>query len=75
MSMRTTLDLDTQTMEALLKISQQKTKTQAVTQAIREFVRRHQLEELKALKGKLPLKLDWRRLEREELCERRRSRG
>lgn len=73
--MRTTLDLDNRTMAALLKISRQKTKTQAVTQAIREFVRHHQLEELKALKGKLPLKVDWRRLEREELCEQRHPHG
>jgi len=65
--MRTTLNLDDQIMEALLRVTDADTKTQAVTQAVKDYVRRKQLEELLALQGKLRLKDNWRQLERVEM--------
>jgi hypothetical protein len=70
--MRTTLNLDDQTMEALLRITHGDSKTQAVTEAVKDYVRRKQLEQLKALQGKLHLKNTWRQLERLELRDMRR---
>ena len=76
--MRTTLNLDDEVMATLLHITHAPTKTEAVTQAIREYVRHQQLEELRHLRGKLRLRHDWRRAEQVELrdmkrLERRRS--
>lgn len=65
--MRTTLNLDEAVMATLLRTTRAETKTQAVTQAILEYVRRKQLDELRQLRGKLPLRADWRRAERREL--------
>lgn len=76
--MRTTLDLDDDVMVRLLQITQAPTKTEAVTQAIREYVRRQQLEELRQLRGRLPVHHDWRRAEDVELRDmkrRERARG
>ena len=69
--MRTTLNLDDQTMRSLLSITHAHTKTQAVTQAIQDYVLRRQLEELKSLQGKLHLKNRWQQMERAEIQESR----
>lgn len=75
--MRTTLNLDDQVMEKLLRVTHAHTKTQAVTEAVQEYVHRKQLEELRRLRGRLPLRHDWRRHERIELraMTRRERRG
>ena len=65
--MRTTLNLDEAVMATLLRATRAETKTQAVTQAILEYVRRKQLDELRQLRGKLPLRANWRQSERLEL--------
>lgn len=65
--MRTTLNLDDHVMDELLRLATADTKTQAVTQAIQEYVRRKQLEELRQLRGRLPLRTNWRQCERGEL--------
>jgi Arc/MetJ family transcription regulator len=67
--MRTTLNLTDDMMHELLRVTHADTKTQAVTRAIRDYVRRRQLEELRALRGKLRLRDEWRRLEQAELRE------
>lgn len=70
--MRTTLNLDDHVMEELLRATHADTKTQAVTQAIQEYVRRKQLEELRQLRGKLRLRADWRTWEAQELRDMKR---
>lgn len=70
--MRTTLNLDEAVMRDLLRITHGESKTKAVTQAIQDYVRRKQLEELKALQGKLRLRSSWRQLERLELRDMKR---
>jgi len=71
--MRTTLNLDDDVITRLLRITHAPTKTQAVTHAIREYVRHQQLEELRQLRGKLRLRQDWRRAEQVELRALKRS--
>lgn len=65
--MRTTLDLDADLIEELLKTTEAKTKTEAIHLAISELIRRKKLEKLKSLSGKVHIDLDWRRKERIEL--------
>ncbi len=70
--MRTTLNLDDQVMGTLLRVTHAPTKTQAVTQAIQDYVRRQQLEELRQLRGKLHVRDTWRQLEHVELRDQQR---
>lgn len=70
--MRTTLNLDDHIMHDLLRVTQADTKTQAVTEAVKDYVRRRRLEELRQLRGKLHLRADWRRWERVELRDQKR---
>jgi hypothetical protein len=65
--MRTTLDLDETLVKELLAVTRARTKTEAIHQAIYEFLRRKKLEGLKALSGKIHLDLDWREMEELEL--------
>jgi Arc/MetJ family transcription regulator len=62
--MRTTLNLDEALIAELMAATKAKTKTEAIHQALSEFVRR---QRLKALSGKIHLDLDWRRLEEDEM--------
>ena len=71
--MRTTLNLDDEVMQTLLRTTHASTKTQAVTQAIQDYVRRQQLEELRRLRGKLRLRCRWKRWERLEIKDSRRG--
>ena len=73
--MRTTLDLSDDLMRRLLRATRAKTKTAAVEAAIEDFLRRQAVEELIALSGKVPLDLDWRKMEAQELRDARRLYG
>ena len=53
--MRTTLNLDEALVQELIKITEAKTKTDAIHQAIAELIRRKKLERLKSLSGKISL--------------------
>lgn len=65
--MRTTLDLNEKLIRKLMDVTSAKTKTDAIHQAASELIRRKQLDELKALSGKIHLDLDWRALEQTEI--------
>ena len=65
--MRTTLNLDEELLKELMKVTQAKTKTEAIHLAIREFLRAKKVEGLLSLEGKVHLDLDWRELEEIEL--------
>lgn len=65
--MRTTLDLDKELIEELLKTTEAKTKTEAIHLAISELIRRRKLEKLKSLSGKILIGLDRRKREKAEL--------
>jgi Arc/MetJ family transcription regulator len=56
--MRTTLDLPEDLLESARKALGFKSKTDTIVVALRELVRRHRLEELKALLGRVELDVD-----------------
>jgi len=65
--MRTTLNLDDALIKELMAATKAKTKTEAIHQALSEFVRRQKRQRLKALSGQIHLDLDWRQIEEEEM--------
>ncbi len=67
--MRTTLNLNDEVINELLRETKAKTKTKAVTTALKEFIHKKRIEELKSLSGKLHINTNWRKLEKLELKE------
>jgi Arc/MetJ family transcription regulator len=62
LAMRTTLNIDDRTLELVMKETGASTKTEAVRQALQDYVRRRKIEKLIALKGKVSFDLDWKTL-------------
>jgi Arc/MetJ family transcription regulator len=56
--MRTTLDIPEDLVAQATALLGFKSKTDTVVVALRELIRRHQLQELKSLKGKIALDID-----------------
>ena len=65
--MRTTLDLDEDLVNELLKATEAKTKTEAIHLAMSELIRRRKLEKLKSLSGKIHIDLDLKKMKKVEL--------
>ncbi|MBI4401242.1 MAG: type II toxin-antitoxin system VapB family antitoxin [Nitrospirae bacterium] len=65
--MRTTLNLDERLVQELMKATQAKTKTEAISQAISDLIRRRKLDKLKSLSGKIHLVLDRQKHEKVEM--------
>jgi len=68
--MRTTITIDDTLFADLMKLTEAKSRSEAVRQAISDWVRRQRIERLKKLRGKLELDVDideMRRLDIEEL--------
>jgi len=78
-SMRTTITLDEQLVNELLKLSPAKSKTAAVTAAVREQIRREKLKRLAGLLGKIEMdeeqikRADSLDMERVKLLDRKRG--
>jgi Arc/MetJ family transcription regulator len=56
--MRTTLDIPEDLLEEARKILGFKSKTDVVIQALQQLIRRHKLDELRALAGKVAIEVD-----------------
>ena len=56
--MRTTLDLPQGLIEEAMRVSNIKTKTALIVQALEDFVRKSKLSNLKGYKGKVDLDID-----------------
>lgn len=67
--MRTTLDIEAGLMREVLSLTGEKGKGRAVSVALRDWVRRRRLEELKALAGKIEIVDNLKELEQLELKE------
>ena len=67
--MRTTLNLSDNLLDELMKVTGSRTKTDAIEEAIREFVYRRKIEKLKNLSGKIILTSNWQELRDMELDE------
>ena len=66
--MRTTINVKDELIDALLKRTQSRTKTQAIETAIREYLDRKAIEDLISLSGKIHIDPDWLKDE-EEIIE------
>ncbi len=56
--MRTTLDLPERLVRDAMKVSHHKTKTATIVEALRDFVRKARLQELRGYKGRVDLDID-----------------
>jgi Arc/MetJ family transcription regulator len=65
--MRTTLNLDENLLGELIRVTEARTKTDAIHQAMTDLIRRKKLDKLKSLSGKIRLHLDRRKQEKVEL--------
>lgn len=60
--MRTTINIDDQTLDFVMKETGAPTKTEAVRQALEDYVRRRKIEKLISLGGKVKFDVDWKTL-------------
>ena len=65
--MRTTIQVPDQLLKDLMSLTLAKTRTGAILQAIRDFIRRQEMARLKLLSGKIRVELDWKAAEELEL--------
>ena len=56
--MRTTLDLPLPLLNKAVKLSNQRTKTAVIIEALEDFIRKHRIQGLKKFKGKVKLDID-----------------
>lgn len=68
-SMRTTLNIEDGLFADLMRLTQATTKTQAVRDALKEYIRLRRKEELLGLRGRLEIQDNWRQLRASELAE------
>lgn len=67
--MRTTLNVDEELLEVLMRLSGTASKSEAVNLAIAEYVRRRKIDQLKRLSGELSLEENWQELRDLERAE------
>ena len=71
--MRTTLNINERLLKEAMKLSQRKTKTAAVNEALDTYIRSKKLDGLLALEGKVQIDDHWAELERQEMEEQKRA--
>jgi Arc/MetJ family transcription regulator len=64
--MRTTVTLDYEILDELLKKTKARSKASAVKEAVRDYLRREKIKEIKAAKGKLDFDLEAKDIRRYE---------
>ncbi len=60
--MRTTLNIDEEVLDFVMKETGARTKSQAVRQALQDYIYQRKIEKLIALKGKIKFGVDWKTL-------------
>ncbi len=65
--MRATLNIPDDLLSQVQKITGEKSKTKAITTAMKEYVRQTKIKELIALRGKIKIDYDWEKEEEREL--------
>lgn len=60
--MRTTINIDDEILDFVMKETGAATKTEAIRQALKEYVRQRKVEKLIALAGKVRFDIDWKTL-------------
>ncbi len=67
--MRTTLNIDDLLMEKLLETTRQKSKTKAITIAIKDYLKKTRIKKILSYQGKLDIENNWQQMEEEEIKE------
>ncbi len=67
--MRTTLNIDDLLMEKLLETTRQKSKTKAITIAIKDYLKKTRIKKILSYQGKLDIENNWQQMEKEEIKE------
>lgn len=67
--MRTTLNIDDFLLNKLLDFTHEKSKTRAITIAIKEYLKKKNLEKILSCQGSLEIENNWQQLEEKELKE------
>jgi len=65
--MRATLNIPDNLMSEVQKLSGEKSKTNAIIIAMKEFIRQNKVKELIALRGKIQINYDWQKEEELEI--------
>ena len=73
--MRTTLDVDPDLLDAVVETTGERSKTRAVNKALKEYVRRRRVAELREIAGNIDLVNNLRELEALEMKEYRNEVG
>jgi len=68
-TMRTTINVNDNLMNELIKRTKSRTKTEAIETAIKEFLDKKAIEDLISLSGKIDIDPDWQKDEEMELKE------
>jgi len=66
-NMRATLNIPDDLLAEVQKISCEKSKNEAITTAMQEFIKQKKMKELIALKGKVQIEYDWEKEEELEM--------
>lgn len=67
--MRTTLDLREDLVKDVMRIRKWRSKTEAIEAALEKFIQEDKLKSLMALRGKLKIRNNWKKLREMELHE------
>ena len=67
--MRTTINIPNEIMDELLKHFNTKSKTKAVSQALKDWIRIQKINELKSLRGKVKIEIDLAKQRSEDIKE------
>ena len=65
--MRATLNIPDDLLSLVQKITGEKSKTKAITIAMKEYIRQKRIKELLALRGKIQIDYDWEKEEELEM--------
>ncbi|MBM4141661.1 MAG: DUF2191 domain-containing protein [Nitrospira sp.] len=65
--MRATLNIPDDLLSEVQKITGEKSKTKAITTAMKEYVRQKKIKKLLALRGKIQIEYDWEKEEELEI--------
>ncbi len=67
--MRTTLNIDGLLIKQLLAATHEKTKTRAITIAIKDYLKKKQIKKILSYQGSVGIQDNWQQLEKEEIME------
>lgn len=67
--MRTTIVIDEDLIEELMRLEKSSSRSEAIRAAVEEYVRRRRMDEFMSLAGSGLIDLDWRQVEQEEMKE------